>query len=198
MTVLGQDEVGLDVLDAQVNGQPVGLQRVLRQVPAGCVNGVDWGGCGGPSGEISVRIDCDLTAVGPGAAEPWPPKPLGVRASPSHGYTFIRRGSKLTAAVRNHVGPLARREHQAVRPREGHDAVVAAADGPGLPDGRGARHGGHLAAAGEGEEEEEEEEEGQHGYGMGVEGGGREAPNTAVLVAAWCARSTVCGQERQS
>lgn len=50
MPVLGQDEVGLDVLDAQVNGQPVGLQRVLRQVPAGCVNGVDLGGLWGAVG----------------------------------------------------------------------------------------------------------------------------------------------------
>lgn len=155
-----------------------------------------WGGCGGPSGEMPVCIECGATAVGLGAAERpslGRPKPRAPRIDV---HSFIRRDSKLTAAVRNHVGPLARREHQAVRPREGHDAVVAAADGPGLPDGRGARHGGHLAAAGEGEEQEEEE--GQHGYGMGVEKGGREAPNTAVLVAAWCARSTVCGRERQS
>jgi hypothetical protein len=73
----------------------------------------------------------------------------------------------LTAAVRDHVGPLARREDEAMGAAEGHNAVMVAAVLWGRPDwggvDQGCAHRGHVPASGEGggrEGTEEEEEEG--------------------------------------
>jgi len=37
VSVLGEHEIGLDILHAQIDGQAVGLEGMFRQVPARCV-----------------------------------------------------------------------------------------------------------------------------------------------------------------
>lgn len=112
VSVLGEHEIGLDVLDAQVDGQAVGLECVFRQVPArcSCVCVKDW--CEKP-GSLGLFLGT-LRPSSLGSTSPEPASPLHT-ATPRPPFL----PPVLTSTVGNHVRSLAGGQDKARGPGRG-------------------------------------------------------------------------------